>query len=77
MNRIARVLAAALVVVAAAMPAPAGEKAKGHDACSNGTVASLLMGIRSENQGLRESAAFVLGEIKCADAVIPLMQMLH
>jgi len=77
MSRIARVLAAVLVVIAASMPAPAGDKAKGRDACSNGTVASLMMGIRSENQGLRESAAFVLGEIKCTEAVIPLMQMLH
>jgi hypothetical protein len=60
-----------------ALPAPAGGKDTKSDACSCRTVASLMMGIQSDNQGLRESAAFVLGEIKCTEAVIPLMRMLH
>jgi HEAT repeats len=37
---------------------------------------SLIMGINSDNFGLRTSAAYMLGELKCEKAVIPLMRML-
>jgi hypothetical protein len=77
MSRIAHISAAILVLIAVALPAAAGGKENRSDACSGNTVASLMMGIQSDNQGLRESAAFVLGEIKCTEAVIPLMRMLH
>jgi hypothetical protein len=40
-------------------------------------VASLLLGIQSDNYGLRTSSAFMLGEIRAEEAVIPLMHMLH
>ena len=42
----------------------------------DGTVASLIMGINSDNFGLRTSAAYMLGELKCEKGVIPLMRML-
>ena len=79
MKRAAGILAAILTLAALAQQAPAGDRpqASKESVCSSGTVASLLAGIRSDNQGLRESAAFVLGEIKCTEAVIPLMRMLH
>lgn len=38
---------------------------------------NLLIAIQSDNAGLRESAAYLLGEFKCPEAVIPLMGMLH
>ena len=34
------------------------------------------MGINSDNFGLRTSAAYMLGELKCEKGVIPLMRML-
>ena len=40
------------------------------------TVASLIMGINSENFGLRTSSAYMLGELQCEKGVIPLMRML-
>jgi hypothetical protein len=40
-------------------------------------VKNLLMGLNSENCGLRMSSAFILGEIKAEEAVIPLMHMLR
>ena len=40
------------------------------------TVASLIMGINSDNFGLRTSAAYMLGELKCEKGVIPLLRML-
>jgi hypothetical protein len=38
---------------------------------------NLLLGLASDNLGLRESCAFMLGEIGSTKAVIPLMAMLH
>ena len=38
---------------------------------------NLLEGIASENQGLKLSAAYFLGEIKSDKAIIPLMEIFH
>jgi HEAT repeat protein len=69
-----RLFMAVAVLIAIASPASSSGK---DDVCGSQTIASLMMAIQSDNQGLRESAAFVLGEIKCAKAIIPLMEMLH
>jgi hypothetical protein len=41
------------------------------------TVASLLEGLNSDNLGLKSSSAYLLGELKISDAVIPLLKILH
>lgn len=41
------------------------------------SVASLLMGIQSDNFGLKTSSAYMLGEIRSKKGIIPLMKMLH
>jgi len=46
------------------------------DKVNDYAVASLIMGINSNNFGLRTSAAYMLGELKCEKGVIPLMRML-
>ena len=38
---------------------------------------NLLIGLQSDNLGLRESAAFMLGELQSEKAVIPLLKMLR
>jgi hypothetical protein len=38
---------------------------------------NLLIGLMSENEGLKTSSAYLLGEIKSTKAVIPLLSMLH
>jgi len=40
-------------------------------------VSTLLEGLNSDNYGLRTGSAFMLGEIKAEEAVIPLMKMLR
>jgi hypothetical protein len=40
-------------------------------------VANLLVAIKSDNCGLRTSAAYLLGELQAEEAVIPLMAALH
>jgi hypothetical protein len=66
-----------LLVGAVALPASSCDKDKAGCPCRCKTIASLMMAIESDNQGLKESAAFVLGEIKCTQAVVPLMRFLH
>jgi len=39
-------------------------------------IPNLLIGIQSDNDGLRESAAYYLGEYRCPNAVLPLMALL-
>lgn len=39
-------------------------------------VQNLLIGLSSDNCGLRRSSAYVLGELRCDEAVIPLMSAL-
>jgi len=40
-------------------------------------VANLLVAIKSDNLGLRNSATYLLGEYEVKEAVIPLMAILH
>jgi HEAT repeat protein len=42
-----------------------------------GAEQNLLIGLQSDNQGLRESSAYMLGELGSGRAVIPLMGMLR
>jgi hypothetical protein len=44
---------------------------------SESTVASLLMGLNSDNIGLKNSSAYMLGELRVSSAVVPLMRVLH
>ena len=38
---------------------------------------NLLIGLRSDNEGLKESCAYLLGQFKIEKAVVPLMDVLH
>ena len=40
-------------------------------------IENLLIGLSSDNFGLRTSSAYMLGEIKADEAVVPLMNMLR
>ncbi len=44
---------------------------------SQDAVANYLRGLESDNQGIRLSCAYFIGEYKIADAMVPLMKMLH
>jgi len=41
------------------------------------SIASLLEGLASDNMGLKSSCAYMLGELKVTEAIIPLMRILH
>lgn len=53
-------------------PYPAKTDAMNRDV----VITNLMIGIQSENQGLRISSSYFLGELKSDEAVIPLMRIL-
>lgn len=66
-------LVAALVLLT---PAFAAEKVHSHMDTAT-VVKNLINNMKSDNRGVLESSAFMLGELKAQDAVIPLLAMLH
>jgi hypothetical protein len=71
-----RIFALVAMLAAVAALGTAGEKTDAsYD--KNQAEANLLIGLASDNLGLRESCAFMLGEIGSQKAVVPLMAMLH
>jgi hypothetical protein len=78
MKTFVRVLVAGIFVAAFALNASAAEDTHGLTPEKYALAEqNLLIGIASENQGLQESAACMLGELKSQKAVIPLMNMLR
>jgi len=41
------------------------------------TVKTLIMGLNSDNIGLKSSSAYMIGELKLTQATIPLLRILH
>lgn len=41
------------------------------------TVETLIMGLNSDNVGLKSSSAYMIGELQLSEAVIPLLRVLH
>lgn len=67
-------LVAALVLLT---PAFALDKEHSRTIDTAAVVKNLLHNMKSDNKGVRESSAFMLGDFKCDEAVIPLLAMLH
>ena len=66
------------LLVALASPSIAGEKPDlGSPEKYERAEVNLMIGLQSDNLGLRESAAFMLGELQSEKAVIPLLKMLR
>ncbi len=78
MKRVAMVLGV-LVLLAAFSTLAAGEERyagmtkEKYDAA----ITNLLVGLKSDNLGLKTSSACMLGELKAGEAVVPLMAMLR
>lgn len=78
MERLAKLSVALVLASAFVLPASASDLAKEKEEARNcAAIPNLLIAIESDNAGLQESAAFMLGELKCTKAVIPLMRILH
>jgi HEAT repeat protein len=78
MKKESRILGVVALAIVLALPANgSGMKEKIGKVKYDRAVANLLVGIKSDNCGLRKSAAHMLGEMEATDAVIPLMEVLH
>ena len=78
MKKESRILGVVALAILLALPANgSGIKEKIGKVKYDRAVANLLVGIKSDNCGLRKSAAYMLGEMEATDAVIPLMEVLH
>jgi len=78
MVRKALLFGAAVAVLCGSVPAQAGDlSSEEMQARMCKAIPSLLVAVQSDNPGLQESAAFLLGEFKCESAVVPLMAILH
>jgi hypothetical protein len=58
-------------------PVLAGDLPKPSQKISENAILSLLEGLNSDNLGLKTSCAYMLGELKSHDAIIPLMRILR
>ena len=58
-------------------PVLAGDLPEPNQKINKNTILSLFEGLDSDNLGLKTSCAYLLGELKVADAVIPLMKILR
>jgi HEAT repeat protein len=72
-----RFLLLPVFVIVFAAAAFSADTPKPQKQISDESISSLLMGVESENFGLQTSSAFMLGELRSSQAVIPLMRMLH
>jgi len=76
MKTLTRIFALVAMLAAVTVSGMAGNnEAPSYD--KNAAEQNLLIGLASDNLGLRESCAFMLGEIGSQKAVVPLMAMLH
>lgn len=58
-------------------PILGGDLPKPGQKIDENAILSLLEGLRSENLGLKTSCAYMLGELKVSEAIIPLMKVLR
>lgn len=78
MKTVARILVLGFVVAAIAATASAADNTSAITPEKYALAEeNLLIGLQSDNLGLKESSAFMLGELKSGKAVVPLMQMLR
>jgi len=44
---------------------------------NDNTIQTLIIGLNSENIGLKSSSAYMIGELQITEGIIPLLRMLH
>jgi len=78
MNAAGRMLLVVVLLVAIVAAAGANDKVQVTPRVTKDLiVTNLMQGLCTQNKGVRESAAFLLGEEKAIEAVVPLMKMLR
>ena len=76
MKHFTRILALTVLILVLASTSFASDSKSAVDV-KESTIASLLEGLSSDNLRLKSSCAYMLGELKVTEAIIPLMRILH
>jgi hypothetical protein len=76
MKHFTRILALTVFLLVLSSTIFAGD-GKSEVVVKESTIASLMEGLTSDNLGLKSSCAYMLGELKVTEAIIPLMRILH
>jgi len=76
MKHFTRILALTVLILVLASTSFASDSKSEVDV-KESTIASLLEGLSSDNLRLKSSCAYMLGELKVTEAIIPLMRILH
>ena len=71
------ILAATLLIMGLTLTFGQAENSNIDKRITKDAVANYLRGLNSDNQGIRLSCAYYIGEYKISEAMIPLMKMLH
>ena len=66
-----------LLIITLSTIAFAGDNSTKKYEYTQNTVSSLIEGLKSDNTGLKTSCAYLLGELKVTEGVIPLMRLLR
>jgi len=77
MNYFAGILAAILSTVFLFNLSYAAGNPKEKSEINQNTIESLLMGLQSKNLGLKTGSAYMIGELKLNEGIIPLMKILR
>ncbi len=76
MKHFTKFLALTVLLLVLSCTAFAGDDKSGADV-KESSIASLMEGLSSDNLGLKSNCAYMLGELKVTEAIIPLMRILH
>ena len=74
MKKITTIVLLALFLVSTSI-AFAGPKL--NDEITENTIQTLLIGLESDNIGLKSSSAYMIGELQITEGIIPLLRVLH
>ncbi len=77
MNNLAGIVTALILIIILSTTAFAGDNSTKKNEYTQNTVESLIGGLNSHNTGLKTSCAYLLGELKITEGIIPLMRLLR
>ena len=77
MKNLAGTITVLILIITLSTTAFAGDNSTKKYEYTQNTVESLIGGLNSDNTGLKTSCAYLLGELKITEGIIPLMRLLR
>ncbi len=76
MNGAVKIFTVLLLFITFATKMHPGDKSTTRSNYTQNTISSLVEGLNTDNRGLKTSCAYMLGELRITEGVIPLMKLL-